>query len=162
MSIITASMADIDCLSPLIAKFRVELNSYKSIQSDEDLESAREEFLDYIKSNYPVFIYKKDDLNLGYLVCRVEKPIVWVESLYVLKEYRRNGIASELYDVAEQLTESYGEKTLYNYVHPNNDAMIAFLNKIGYNVLNLIEIRKQYEDEIIHEVIKIRNNEFKY
>jgi ribosomal protein S18 acetylase RimI-like enzyme len=162
VSIIAASMADMDCLSPLIAKFRVELESYKNIQFDEDLESARKEFLDYIKYDYPIFIYKKDNLCRGYLVCRVEKPVVWVESLYVLKEYRRNGIASALYDTAEQLAVSYGEKTLYNYVHPNNDAVIAFLNKMEYNVLNLIEVRKQYENEIIHEVIKIRNNEFKY
>ena len=162
MNIYKANISDIDNISELIAKFRVELLSYKNIQSDENIEKAKEEFTEYINADYPIYTCKENEKYLGYLVCRIDKPVVWVESLYVLKEFRRKGIASVLYTVAEDLAKSYGEDTLYVYVHPNNDKMITFLNKRDYNVLNLIEIRKKYNNEKTTEKIRIRNNVFNY
>lgn len=162
MSVIRAEKTDINNISPLIAKFRVELSSYKNIQSEENLEDAKEEFEDYIKADYPIYAYKEGSDYLGYLVCRIDNSVVWVESLFVLKEHRRRGIATALFNTAEELSKSYGNDTLYNYVHPNNDDMITFLGRRGYDVLNLIEIRKKYEGEKVSERIRVRNNVFEY
>jgi ribosomal protein S18 acetylase RimI-like enzyme len=155
-------IADTDNIAPLIAKFRVELLAYKNSKVEENLDDAKEEFESYIKVGYPVYVCEEGDKWLGYLVCRIDTEVVWVESLFVLSEHRRRGIASALFNAAEDLAVSYGNDTLYNYVHPNNDDMIAFLNKRGYNVLNLIEIRKKYKGEKINEQIQIRNNFFDY
>ena len=162
MDVRRANIADREGVAPLIAKFRVELKSYKGIQAIEDVEAANAEFTEYIDSNFPIFVCEEDNRYFGYLVCRVDEPVVWVESIYVLTEHRRRGIASALFAAAEQLAASYGEDTLYNYVHPNNDAMIAFLNKRGYDVLNLIEIRKKHDGERLREQIRVRNNLFVY
>jgi Acetyltransferases len=151
-----------DDVSALIAKFRTELKSYKGISSEEDIISAQEEFSEYIASAFPVYACYDNEECVGYIVCRVEEPVVWVESLYVVAEKRRNGVATLLYDEAEALAKSYGEDTLYNYVHPNNDGMIRFLSKRGYDVLNLIEIRKKIGDERLTETISVRNNVFNY
>ena len=72
---------------------------------------------------------------------------VWVESIFVREEYRRQGVAAALHGKAEEIAASYGNDTVYNYVHPNNHRMIEFLRKRGYTVLNLIEIRKPYQNE---------------
>ena len=69
------------------------------------------------------------------------------ESLFIREEYRRRGVASALHKQAEKVAASCGEKTVYNYVHPNNHRTIGFLRKWGYTVLNLIEIRKPYPNE---------------
>lgn len=50
-----------------------------------------------------------------------------------------------------------GQETVFNYMHLNNDRMIAFLRSKGYTVLNLIEIRKLYKDEKISTTIKVEN-----
>ena len=162
MNIKNVTIANIGAIAPLIAKFRVELLGLKSVQSSEDVESAKEEFESYIKSQYPIYVYQENGEFLGYLVCRVDGDVVWVESLFVLKEHRRRGIAAALFAVAEELAKSHGNDTLYNYVHPNNDGMISFLSNRGYNVLNLIEVRKKYEDEKTTEKIQVRNNFFDY
>ena len=162
MGIHKASATDIEHIAPLIAKFRVELRGYKNIVSEENPESAKDEFNDYLKQNYPVYFFEENDNCLGYLVCRIDSEVVWVESLFVLKEHRNRGIASALFKTAEALATAYGNDTLYNYVHPNNDDMISFLNKQGYNVLNLIEIRKRYEGEKISEQIQVGNHLFDY
>jgi len=67
-----------------------------------------------------------------------------------------------LYQAAEELAHSYDQPMLYNYVHPNNNAMITFLAKRGYDVLNLIEIRKKRPGELTSEKINVRNNIFNY
>ena len=92
----------------------------------------------------------------------MEEDIVWAESLYVLSEYRRRGIASLLFNKAEKLAEKLGGDTVYNWIHPNNDKIIKFLKKRGYDVLNLIEIRKPRQGEINNQKIKVDKHEFNY
>lgn len=162
MGVKKADINDINDVADLIAKFRVELKSYKNICASENIEAAKVEFTEYIDADFPIYFFEENSRCLGYLVCRVDKPVVWVESLFVLDEARRKGIASALFTEAEQLALSYGESTVYNYVHPNNDGMIAFLRTKGYTVINLLEIRKKHKNEIINEEIIIRNNSFDY
>jgi len=150
-------------ISHLIAYFRVELASLKDIKKEPDIFNAKEELQDYINRKYPIFVaVNKDNLLIGYIVCKVESEVVWAESLYVLPEYRRSGIASLLFNEVEKLAQKYGNDTVYNWVHPNNLSMIKFLEKNGYDVLNLIEIRKSRKGETNTKKIKVDKHEFKY
>lgn len=142
MGIRRAGYEDETLVAPLVAGFRVALSALKGIQKTADVRAAGVEFQEYLNAGYPIFLCEVDQRAAGYLVCRVDSGVVWVESIYVSDAYRRMGIAGRLYDKAEELAAANGEETLYNYVHPNNDAMIAFLKSRGYDVLNLIEIRK--------------------
>ena len=63
---------------------------------------------------------------------------------------------------AEEIAASMGEDTVYNFVHPNNAGMIAFLRSKGYTVLNMIEIRKPYRDETLTSKIEVGNESFDY
>ena len=149
-------------LAELAALFRVELRSYKGIASKPNLEAGREEMEEYLAAGFPVFAAIVDGEYAGYVVCRVDNEVVWVESIFVKEEYRRHGVATALHSKAEKIAASYGEETVYNYVHPNNHRMIAFLRKRGYTVLNLIEIRKPYAGEKTTQIIKVGEHEFDY
>ena len=113
-------------------------------------------------SEFPVYAALVDDEYAGYVVCRVDSEVVWVESIFVKEEYRRHGVATALHSKAEEIAASYGDDTVYNYVHPNNHRMIEFLRKRGYTVLNLIEIRKPYKDEKLTQTIAVGEHEFDY
>jgi ribosomal protein S18 acetylase RimI-like enzyme len=67
-----------------------------------------------------------------------------------------------LFRKAEETAASMGEDTVYNYVHPNNEGMIAFLRSRGYTVLNMIEIRKPYRGETLSTTVHVDGNEFDY
>ena len=161
MEIIKITQAT-DNLAQMVALFRVELRSYKGIVSKPNVDAGREEMEEYLAAGFPVFAAIVDGEYAGYVVCRVDSEVVWVESIFVKDEYRRQGIASALHSKAEEIAASYGEDTVYNYVHPNNHRMIAFLRKRGYTVLNLIEIRKPYQGEQPTQTICVGEHEFDY
>ena len=151
-----------DAIAPLVADFRVALKALKGLKAIPDIASGKEEILEYLHAGWPCFAAVENGLPIGYMVCRVEEPVVWVESIYVEPAYRRSGVASGLYEKAEAIAQSYGEDTVYNNVHPNNEKMIAFLRKRGYTVLNLIEIRKPWKNETCMQTIPVGNNTFDY
>ena len=162
MIIRLAKIEDEQKIAELIAQFRVELKSFKGIKSEPNINAAKEEFGEYIDANYPIYVAENNKELVGYLVCRVEESLVWAESLFVLNNLRRQGIASKLYKEAENLSKKLGGETVFNYVHPNNDKIIKFLAKMGYDVLNLIEIRKPWKDEILTKEIRVLNNFYRY
>ena len=151
-----------DSLAEMVALFRVELRSYKGIESTPNIEAGREEMEEYLAANFPVFAAVVDGKYAGYVVCRIDSEVVWVESIFVREEYRRCGVASALHGKAEEIAAFYGEDTVYNYVHPNNHRMIEFLRKRGYTVLNLIEIRKPYQGEKLTQTIMVGEHQFDY
>lgn len=151
-----------EALAQMVALFRVELRSYKGITSKPNLDAGREELEEYLAAGFPVYAALQDGDYAGYAVCRVDGGVVWVESLFVREEFRRRGVATALHQKAEELAASYGEDTVYNYVHPNNHRMIEFLRKRGYTVLNLIEIRKPYNGETPTQTIPVGEHEFDY
>lgn len=162
MTIAAIEELDVERIAPLVAAFRVSLKKHIGINSMPDLAAGQKELLEYLKAGYPCFAALEQDEFIGYLVCRVEKPTVWVESLFVKLEFRRQGIATELLHAAEAIAASNGEETVFNFVHPNNHAMIEFLIRNGYSVLNLIEIRKPYPHEVFTQKINVGEHEFDF
>lgn len=147
----------------MMAEFRVTLASFKGISRERDLASAGAELEVYEAKGFPIYIAEDDDGKLlGFVVCRVDDGVVWVEALYVRPAFRRHGVGSALYQRAEKLAGELGADTLYNWVHPNNDEMIAFLRKRGYSVLNLIEIRKPWPGEALSAKVCVNDHEFDY
>lgn len=151
-----------DALAEMVALFRVALRSYKGISAKPNMDAAREELEEYLAAGFPTFAALVDGKYAGYVVCRVDGGVVWVESIFVKDEFRRLGIATALHGKAEEIAASYGDETVYNYVHPNNHRMIEFLRKRGYTVLNLIEIRKPYKNEKLTQTIPVGEHEFDY
>lgn len=149
-------------LAEMVALFRVELRSYKGIVSTPNLEAGKEEMEEYLLAEFPVFVALVDEDYAGYMVCRIQEDVVWVESIFVKEKHRRLGVATALHDKAEKLAETYGNETVYNYVHPNNHRMIEFLRKRGYTVINLIEIRKPYQGEKLTQTITVGEHKFDY
>ena len=157
-----ADAADADRAAPLVAGFRVELRRLKGRETAPDVERGREEFLEYCRAGYPIYLAEVGGACAGYLVCRVDEPVVWVESIYVAPDFRRQGIASVLFDQAQAYAAGFGEDTLYNCVHPNNHGMIQFLAKKGYQVLNLVEIRRAYPGETPASKVQVGDHLFDY
>ena len=162
MKLIQIKAEDADRVAPLIADFRVTLNGYRGIASRPRVEAARAELREFLDAGFPVFAAEDGGELAGYMVCRIDAPCLWVEHLFVREDCRRRGAATMLFDKAEEIARSMGEDTVYNFVHPNNGGMIAFLRARGYTVLNMIEIRKPYPGERLTTAIPVGDAVFDY
>ena len=146
----------------LLSLFRVQLRKFKGIESNPDLDSAKDELNSFANDeNYPIYLCVEKEQIIGYMILKID-GVIWVEQLFVREDYRRKGVASLLFAKAEERSIDIGEDTLFNYVHPNNEPIIKFLKSKGYTVLNLIEVRKPFKNEETKTIIKIGNNEFDY
>ena len=162
MELIKIGIMDADRIAPLVAAFRTQLKSYKGIESQPNTEAGKDEILEYLESGFPVYAVEDSGALAGYIVCRIDEPCLWVEHIFVQEDYRRKGVATMLFNKAEEIAAAMGENTVYNFVHPNNEGMINFLRSKGYTVLNLIEIRKPYEGEKLTATIHVEKEVFDY
>ena len=162
MDLIQINAENAERVVPLIADFRVTLNGYRGISSQPRLTAAREEVREFLDAGSPIFAAEDGGELLGYMVCRIDAPCLWVEHLYVREAHRRKGAATLLFRQAEEIARNLGEDTVYNFVHPNNMGMIAFLRSRGYTVLNMIEIRKPYPGEELKTAIPVGDAVFDY
>ena len=162
MELVKVDLKDVDRVAPLVAAFRVQLKSYKGIRSQPDVEAGRDEIVEFLNAGFPVYAVSDESVLTGYIVCRIDQPCLWVEHIFVREEYRRRGVATMLFNKAEEIAASMGENTVYNFVHPNNEGMIHFLRSKGYTVLNMIEIRKPYEGEKLTTTVHVENEVFDY
>jgi GNAT superfamily N-acetyltransferase len=96
-----------DSLAQMVALFRVELRSYKGIISKPNIDAGRQELEEYLAAGFPVFAAVVNGAYAGYVVCRDDSEVVWVESIFVREEYRRLGVASVLHSKAEEIALSY-------------------------------------------------------
>lgn len=162
MKLVSVDSKDADRVAPLVANFRVTLNGYRGIRSSPKVDAAKEEIMEFLDAGFPVFAAEDGGELVGYMVCRIDEPCLWVEHLYVREAYRRKGVASLLFERAEALSRAMGEDTVYTFVHPNNTGMIEFLRSKGYTVLNMIEIRKPYPGEQLKTAIPVGDAVFDY
>lgn len=162
MDIIKITEDNYNKLGSLVADFGIALKSYKGIKALPNADAGVSEMKEYIDAGFPCYAAVCDGQYAGYIVCRVDAPCVWVESIYVEPKFRRIGVASQLFAKAEELARSFGDETVFNYVHPNNHGMIGFLRKHGYTVINLVEIRKPYKGEQLTQTIQVGEHEFDY
>ena len=152
----------VDDVAPLVCEFRQELERLRPIGQETNLQAAAAELHAYLEKQYPVYVIWFEEHPVGYAVARVDDDTGWRESIYVVPAMRRIGLATELFRTVEELAVVCGGDTIYNYVHPNNHPMIAFLKRHGYDVLNLIEVRKAYKDENLADTVQVGEHPFRY
>ncbi|MBQ1477440.1 MAG: GNAT family N-acetyltransferase [Erysipelotrichaceae bacterium] len=149
-------------LAYLAVDFRKTLSSLKNQKPSYDVDDAIEELREDLRMGDRYFAVTDNGRYVGYASCRIQNDVVWLSSLYVRPENRRKGIGKLLLEKAEAIAEEYGNDTLYMYVHPNNELMIPFLASQGYDVLNLIEIRKAHREEEPSSTYSIGDHTYKY
>ncbi len=149
-------------LSFLLAEFRNELALLKKRKLNYSLSQAVEELAEYFSSDYEIYIAVKSNTIIGYAILKIFDKTVWLDQLFVHKAERRNSVASSLLEIVNKRAVDYGKETAFIHVHPNNHKMLKFLAKNGYDVLNLLEIRKLYNNESINTNIKVGVNSFLY
>ena len=132
MELIEIQRPDADRLAPLVAAFRVTLDGYRGIASQPRVEAAREEIMEFLNAGFPVFAAEDGGELIGYTVCRIDEPCLWVEHLFVRDDYRRRGIATKMAVFCMRALQDAGINKITLIAFSENEGGNAFWRKIGW------------------------------
>lgn len=87
--------------------------------------------------------------------------IDWLENIFILSKYQNKGIGTKSIELVEEIVRQYSP-SLYIEASARNQRAIGLYRKLGYDCLNTITVRKDFniEDfEVVNNII-ISANEF--
>ena len=132
MSIISADLTNLDEL----VKLSILLFPHDTY--DELLDIYKQGFS---KDNEAALLYKKDNKFVGYMHLSIRSdyvngtdtsPVLFVEAIYVLAEYRRQGIGKEFIDYAKNYAKQKGIAQLASDCLIDNSLSEHFHKKCGF------------------------------
>ena len=131
-----------EILRELIKKFWLAHNDY--VQSDEE---AMEDLCAWTSAQNRIYLIEKDESFIGFIHLGSRgAEIDWVEDLFILPEYQGNGYGSMALNLVEQIVKEYSESIYLEVAARNMDALRLY-RRNGYDCLNTITIRKDFEPE---------------
>ena len=115
-------------------------------------EEACEDLYQWTRAGHFLYFISLDDQYIGFVHlgsrgCEAD----WLEDIFVLPEFQGKGIGSRAIQLAEDIVKEYSE-SLYIEVAARNMKAIGLYQRIGYDCLNTITIRKDFQPEN-HETV---------
>jgi len=113
-------------------------------QSDEE---AQNDLNAWTNSRSAFYFIVKDQKKVGFIHLGSRGgSIDWLEHLFVLPQYRRQGIGSYAVREAEQLVKGNSESMYIEVAARSQNALLLY-HSLGYDVLNTITVRKDFQPE---------------
>ena len=138
----------------LYIEFFKELRGKQGWSPDEE-EVYKREAENYFKRGDMVFLAVEEGKLAGFIRVSSREGCFWIEELFVRPKFRGRGIGRTLVERAEEEVRKHDD-ALYLFVLPQDKDAIAFWKKLGYDVINTIELVKDLEptprDEGFHTI----------
>ncbi len=134
ISFVLAQLDEAEELSEL--RRRVWETTYRGIYPDDMIDNFDYAFHNernrlFIQSNHFVVCFiTLGEMKIGYLVLQKKVPFHLL-SLYLLKDYRRKGIGTEVFRFVRRYCAERGISEFDLDCHPDNLAALAFYQKMG-------------------------------
>ena len=119
---------------------------YAHNQEVPSYEDNKENLMEWTKEGHKLYfiVYHQQIVgfvHLGSRGCDMD----WLEDIFVLPAYQNRGIGTQAIALVEQLVQTYSS-SLYIEASSRNIAAIRLYHKLGYNCLNTITVRKDFND----------------
>ena len=115
---------------------KVWLTTYRGIYPDKmldefdyDFHDSKNLFMINSEEFSPYFIFA-DGKIAGYLILQHKDPL-YVQSLYLLSEFRRKGLGKKAFDFIRENCRKNNIQKFYLGCHPENENALAFYKKMG-------------------------------
>lgn len=138
---------DFEAVAKMITEFfnyhRRLVNARREFwQTDEQSRAVLQDWLE----RGEVYTIHCDDSLAGFVYLRFGgQRAAWLEDIYVSKEFRGQGVGKAALAQLDKLAEERGLLAMFVDVIPRNTAAIEFYIKNGFDHLNMIQLRKNYD-----------------
>jgi len=142
LRIIATDKSMLEIVLDLYYSFYVELRDKQGLNP-----GSREEYRSDVEEMFSkgdkIFVAFMNDQPAGFVRISEREGVYWIEEIFVLPNYRGHGIGRALVEKAEQFI-SKKDTAAYVMVLPQDKDAINFWLKMGYRVLNTIELVKEF------------------
>ncbi|MBQ7891708.1 MAG: GNAT family N-acetyltransferase [Erysipelotrichaceae bacterium] len=119
---------------------------YAHNQEAPSYEDNKENLVEWTKEGHKLYFITHQQqivgfVHLGSRGCEMD----WLEDIFVVPDYQNRGIGTQAIALVEQLVQTYSS-SLYIEASSRNIAAIRLYHKLGYNCLNTITVRKDFND----------------
>ena len=136
-------------VTDLIVRFREEHSRLLGGSKAVEREEVSNEVMATLKAeDKGYFVAVIEGEVVGYRSWEFRDEFYFTQELFVMPDYRQEGIAKALIRRLEDWLEERGQNIACIKCVPQNVAMINLARSEGYKILNQIELRKHLADEL--------------
>ncbi|XMB86761.1 GNAT family N-acetyltransferase [Mycoplasmatota bacterium WC44] len=108
-------------------------------------ETAKETLNDWLKENiFRIIIV--DEKEVGFIYYKTGgQDFAWLEDIFILEEYRGKGYGKKIVNKFFDVIKASGVVSCVVNVIPRNEAAIKFYISCGFDHLNMIELRVNFD-----------------
>ena len=120
---------------------RMWATTYRGIYPDrviDEFDYAGQEAKDLARlrdPSYRVFFIKDGEKNIGYFSFH-DRDTLYIQSLYLLPEYRRRGIGRRVFALAREIAGQKGRDGIRCHCNAHNTAALAFYRAMGGRIVS--------------------------
>ncbi len=136
---------------------KTELIESSYVEAEETLEN-------WLEPSHELYLIKFEQFVVGFLHIGYRGGnAAWIEDIYVDKNYRNKGIATQSIHDAEEIIKSHAGYTSICFdVVPRNNEALRLYHKLGYDNLSIIIVRKELYENNRDKIEKLMGLNFKY
>lgn len=114
-------------------------------QTDEESHETLKEW----KSKGTVYNIYFEECVVGFFYIRFGgQNVAWLEDLFIIEEFRGQGVGKTAFTMLDELMKEKGVITMFVDVIPRNTSAIGFYMDCGFDHLNMIQLRKNYDERL--------------
>lgn len=116
---------------------KVWKTTYRGIYPDEIIDNFdyafhnEKDFLRITSDEFEVFFICEGQEKIGYLILQKKRPLLYVQSLYLIEEFRKKGIGRKAFEIIRGFCRENGYDKFYLGCHPQNQNALGFYEKMG-------------------------------
>ncbi len=136
---------------------KAELTESAYAEAEETLEKWQ-------KPSHELYLIQWQQCMVGFLHIGYRGGnVAWIEDIYVDRDYRSRGIATESIHVAEEIIKSHaGYTSICFEVAARNKEALHLYHKLGYDNLSILTVRKELYENKRDKTERLMGLDFKY
>lgn len=134
------------------------------VLTESDYTQSEETLKKWLQPSHELYLIKFEQLIVGFLHIGYRgENVAWIEDIYVDRNYRNKGIATQSILLAEEVIKSHsGYTSVCLDVVPRNITALNLYYKLGYDSLSMVTIRKELYENQRDKTGKVLGFNFKY